>query len=196
MQSIHRLVRTVFVTATAGAALIFLSAAHAAAPAQNAVVRADTVDMQGTVVKVHADTSSLEVKGPKGHVAVIDVDPTVADVKKLKAGDEIHVSYRGALLMSADPVDPKGAELRVIADETSPASSGVVVKKHGVQVVAVIQKIDAAAREITLAGPKQTVTVKVAPDMPLEQYKVGESIMATYVAATAMSVTRNGHVVK
>ncbi|MDR5816404.1 hypothetical protein QCE62_22680 [Caballeronia sp. LZ033] len=201
MQLISRLIRILSVTATAGSALMVLSTAHANTPAAADVAaqaepQAHTLDMKATVVKVHADTSSVEVKGPKGRVVVIDVDPAVADVKKLKAGDEVHVSYRGALLISADPVDPKAAESRVIADETAPASGGVVVKKHGVQVVAVVQKIDTAAREVTLAGPKHTVTVQVAPDMPLDKIKVGDRVTATYVAATAMNVTRGGHVVK
>ncbi len=48
-----------------------------------------------------------------------------------------------------------------------------------------IQKIDMASREVTLSTPKRTVTLKVQPDVHLDQFKSGDSIMATYLAAEA-----------
>lgn len=203
-QRISRFARIISATATAGAALMFLSAAQAQQPAQPAsdpgavqgVGEAVKLNITATVTKIFADTNSVEVKGPKGNVVVIDVDPTVADVKKLKVGDEVHVAYRGALLMSADKVDPKGVQSRVSEQETMPASGGVVVKTSGVQVVAVIQKIDTKTREVTLSAPKRTVTMHVQPDIQLDKFKVGDSVMATYLAATAIDVTRNGQIVK
>ncbi|SAK45652.1 hypothetical protein [Caballeronia ptereochthonis] len=209
-QRISHLVRILSATATAGAALVFLSAAQAQQPASPAsgaspanaasavqgVGEAARINLTATVTQVFADTNSVEVKGPKGNTVVIDVDPTVADVRKLKVGDEVHVAYRGALLISADKVDPKGVLSRVKAEETTPASGGVVVKTAGVQVVAVIQKIDMKTREVTLTGPKRTVTLQVQPDVQLDKLKVGDSVMATYLAATAIDVTRNGVIVK
>ncbi len=44
----------------------------------------------------------------------------------------MHVAYRGALLMSADKVDPNGVESLTTAEQTHPASNGVVVKMKGV----------------------------------------------------------------
>lgn len=199
-----RLVRIVSTTAAAGAALMFLSAAQAqqpAHPAQGAsavqgVGEAAKLDLTATITTIFADSNSVEVKGPKGNKVVIAVDPTIADVKKLKVGDEVHVAYRGALLMSADKVDPKGVQSRVTSEATQPASGGVVMKTAGVQVVAVIQKIDTKTREVTLAGPKHTVTMQVQPDVQLDKFKVGDSVMATYLAAEAINVTRNGQIVK
>lgn len=203
-QRISQLARIVSATATAGAALIFLPAAQAQQPAHavselsavQGVGEAARVNMNVTVTKTFADTNSVEVKGPNGNEVVIDVDPTIADVKKLKVGDEVHVAYRGALLMSADKVDPKGVQSRVTAQGTMPAAGGVVVKTVGVQIVAVIQKIDAKTREVTLAGPKRTVTMHVQHDIQLDKFKVGDSVMATYLSASAIDVTRNGQIVK
>ena len=203
-QRISQLARIVSATATAGAALIFLPAAQAQQPAHavselsavQGVGEAARVNMNVTVTKTFADTNSVEVKGPNGNEVVIDVDPTIADVKKLKVGDEVHVAYRGALLMSADKVDPKGLQSRVTAQETMPAAGGVVVKTAGVQIVAVIQKIDAKTREVTLAGPKRTVTMHIQHDIQLDKFKVGDSVMATYLSASAIDVTRNGQIVK
>jgi Cu/Ag efflux protein CusF len=202
-QRTSRFARVLSATAIAGA-MLFAVTAEAAQPAQSAqsasavqaVGDSVAINITGKITRIFADTNSAEVKGPKGNLVVIDVDPNIADVKKLKVGDEVHVAYRGALLMSADKVDPKGAEARMTAQSTLPASGGVVVKTAGVQVVAVIQKIDAKTREVTLAGPKRVVTMQVQPDVQLDKFKVGDSVLATYVGATAIDVTRNGQIVK
>jgi hypothetical protein len=196
-----RFVRLATAAAAASAILLAATAAHAQ-PAASAPQEASTVgegaamNMTARITKVYADTNSVELKGPKGNLVDIAVDPNIADVKKLKVGDDVHVSYRGALLMSADKVDPKGAESRVVTEQTLPASGGVVVKTAGVQVVAVIQKIDTKTREVTLAGPRRVVTMQAQPDIELARFKVGDSVMATYLGATAIDVTRNGQIVK
>ncbi|SAL44483.1 hypothetical protein AWB71_02365 [Caballeronia peredens] len=203
-QRISRLVRIISATATAGVALASLSVAQAqppASPAQGAsaiagVGEALAVNVTAKVTNVFADTNSVEVKGPEGRTVVVAVDPAIADVKKLKVGDDVHMAYRSAVLISADKVDSKGLKSNLTAQETTPASGGVVVRKTGVQVVAVVEKIDAATREVTLSGPKHTVTLKVQDDIPLDKFKVGDSVMATYLAATAVDVTRNGQLVK
>ncbi|KND59194.1 putative exported protein [Candidatus Burkholderia verschuerenii] len=198
-----RFFRLISATAAASVAVLAISAAQAqpaaSAPQAASVVGvgdAAAVNLTAKITKIMADTNSVEVKGPKGNLVVIDVNPSVADVKKLKVGDDVNVAYRSALLMSADKVDPKGVESRVSAEQTQPASNGVVVKTKGVQVVAVIQQIDAKSREVTLSTPKRTVTLQVQPDIQLDKFKVGDSVMATYLAAEAIDVTRNGKLVK
>jgi Cu/Ag efflux protein CusF len=192
---------------TAASATPAASAAHSASAASAAVAASAAsapqavgdgaaVNLTAKITKVFPSTNSVELKGPEGKTVVIDVDPNIANVKKLKAGDDVHVAYRAAILMSADKVDAKGAESRMTAEQTLPASNGVVVKTAGVQVVAVIQKIDAKTREVTLAGPKRVITMQVQPDIQLDKFKVGDSVMATYVGATAIDVTRNGQIVK
>jgi Cu/Ag efflux protein CusF len=194
-------------TAIASAVLFATSAAQAetaasapsaasAASTPQAVGDAAAINLTAKITKVFPDSNSVELKGPKGKTVVINVDPNIADVKKLKAGDDVHVSYRAAVLMSADKVDPKGGESRMTTEQTLPASDGVVVKTAGVQIVAVIQKIDAKTREVTLAGPKRVITMQVQPDIQLDKFKVGDSVMATYLGATAIDVTRNGQIVK
>ncbi|WP_277184315.1 hypothetical protein [Caballeronia sp. BR00000012568055] len=197
-QRTSRFARVLSATAIAGAMLFAVSAEATQQPASavQAVGEGVAVNMTGKITHIFTESNSVEVTGPKGNAVVIDIDPNIADVKKLKVGDEVHMAYRGALLMSADKVDPKGAEARVTSESTAPASGGVVVKTSGVQVVAVIQKIDAKTREVTLAGPKRVVTMQVQKDIPLDNFKVGDSVLATYVGASAIDVTRNGQIVK
>jgi hypothetical protein len=201
-QRTFRLAHLLSASAVASAMLFGVTAQAAQQPAQQpasgvpAVGDGVAVNMTAKITKVFADTNSVEVKGPKGNTVVIDIDPNIANVRKLKVGDEVHVAYRGALLMSADKVDPKGMEARTTAVSTAPASGGVVVKTAAVQVLAVIQKIDTQNREVTLAGPKRVVTLQVRPDIQLDKFSVGDSVLATYLGATAIDVTRNGQIVK
>ena len=51
-------------------------------------------------------------------------------------------------------------------------------------------------REVTLAGPKRTVSMTVSPDVDLSKFKVGDNIAATYIGAMTVTVKRNGEVLK
>jgi hypothetical protein len=206
MQQRNSRLAGLFSTTVIAGAMFFAVSAEAAqepagvaqepASAVQAVGDGVTANMTAKITKVFADTNSFEMKNPKGHVELVEVDPNIADVKKLKVGDEVHVSYHGALLMSADKVDSKGVEARVTSHSIAPASDGVVVETATEQVLAVVQKIDAKTREVTLAGPKNVITMKVQPDLPIDKFQVGDSVLATYVGATAINVTRNGQIVK
>lgn len=197
-------VRRLMVTAALSVAVLAVPAAqahqstNAAQPASavGALGDAVVVNLVAKITTIDLGNGTVDLKGLKGKTVTIAVDPTIADIKKLKVGDEVHMQYRGALLMSADKVDPKDTHSRVTAQEISPASGGVVVKTTGVQIVATIEKIDPVTREVTLSGAKRIVTVKASPDVQLDTFKVGDNIMATYVAATAVDVTRNGQLVK
>jgi Cu/Ag efflux protein CusF len=200
MQKYTSRFRFLAATATLGALLLSAPGAHALteqpASAIDAVGAESVVSVKAEVVAVHAESNSVTLKGPKGNVVVVDVDPSTADFKKLKAGDEVDIAYHGALLMSADPVDPKGVRSRETAEYVSPASNGAVVKARTVQIVATIRKLDLKTREVTLAGPKHTVSMTVSPDIDLSKLKVGDNIAATYVGAMAVTVKRNGEVLR
>ena len=76
------------------------------------------------------------------------------------------------------------------------ASSGASTQTRHVEVVATVQKIDRKKRLVTLRGPQRTVVLQVSEDVPLTKIKVGDSIRATYVSATAVQIMRNGAPIK
>jgi Cu/Ag efflux protein CusF len=166
--------------------------ATAAASAPGAVGAAALVEVTAHVTHIDPNTNSVTLRGPRGDETVVDVAPEIGDVKKLKVGDEVHIAYKGALLLSADKVDAKGIRSRVENEATIPASGGGTAQVKSVQVVATVQKIDRKNRVVTLRGPRRSVMLQVAPDVPLEKLKVGDSIKADYEAAAAVQVTRNG----
>jgi Cu/Ag efflux protein CusF len=160
--------------------------------APNAVGTAAVVEVTAHVTQINPDTNEVTIRGPRGGTSVVEVDPDVGDVKKLKVGDEVHISYKGALLLSADKVDTKGVRSRTETQSTTPVKGGASTQTQHVEVVATVQKIDRKKREVTLRGPQRTVVLQVSPEVPLDKLKVGDSIRGTYVSATAVQVTRNG----
>ncbi|WP_321916062.1 MULTISPECIES: hypothetical protein [unclassified Paraburkholderia] len=160
--------------------------------APNAQLQIGEVQTTATVVSIDAATNSVTLRGARRNLVTVAVDPTIGDVSKLKPGDHVNILYKEALLLRAEKVATRGIRSRVDTVATTPASGGVAATAHSVQVVATVQKIDRKSRKVALRGPTRTVVVVAPPDVPLESIKVGDSIRADYVSATAVQVTRDG----
>jgi Cu/Ag efflux protein CusF len=158
---------------------------------QQAVGAAALIHAQVRVVGIDAASNSVTLRGPRGNVVTVEVNPELADVKKLQIGDKLNIAYQNALLVQADKVASNGIRERVDTTAAIPASGGVVAAAHRVQVLATVQKIDHKHRLITLRGPTRTETLQVAPDISLEGLKAGDSVQAEFVSATAVHVTRD-----
>ncbi|HTR06164.1 MAG TPA: hypothetical protein VMJ11_05790 [Paraburkholderia sp.] len=170
-------------------------AAPASAPG-GAMLQAGALATTAKVVSVDAASNAVTLRGARGDQVTVDVDPAVANVSKLAPGDQVNIVYKQAVLLRADKVATRGIRSRVDTVATEPASGGIAVAAHSVQVVATVQKIDRKNRKVTLRGPRHTVVVTAPADISLESLKVGDSIRADYVSATAVEVTRNGQPVQ
>lgn len=160
--------------------------------APNATLQIGEVQTTATVVSIDPATNSVTLRGARRNLVTVSVDPTIGDVSKLKPGDHVNILYKEALLLRADKVATRGIRSRVDTVATTPASGGMAATAHSVQVVATVEKIDRKSRKVALRGPNRTVVVVAPPDVPLESIKVGDSIRADYVGATAVQVTRAG----
>ncbi|MPW16411.1 hypothetical protein GCT13_05560 [Paraburkholderia sp. CNPSo 3157] len=164
----------------------------ASSPAANAVGTAAVAEVTARITHIDTGRNEVTIRGPRGNSTIVEVDPDVGDVKKLKVGDQVHISYKGALLLSADKVDSKGVRSRIESQSTTPVEGGASTQKQNIEVVATVQKIDHKKRQVTLRGPNRSVVLQVAPDVPLDRLKVGDSVRANYVSATAIQITRDG----
>jgi Cu/Ag efflux protein CusF len=162
------------------------------ASAPGAQLQIGEAELVATVVSTDAANNAVTLRGARRNVVTVNVDPTVGDVSRLKPGDQVKVLYKEALLLRADKVSTRGIRSRVDTVATTPASGGVAATAHSVQVVATVEKIDRKSRKVALRGPTRTVVVVAPPDVSLETLKVGDSVRADYVGATAIRVTRNG----
>ncbi|SAL32047.1 copper-binding protein [Caballeronia humi] len=153
-------------------------------------------EVQAHVVGIDPATNSVALQGPQGRIVEIAVNPEVGDVKKLRIGDTVNIQYRNALLVRATKVKSNGIRERVETEAVIPASGGVTATARSVQILATIQKIDAKKRLITMRGPSRTEVFEVSPDVSLKDLKVGDSVQAEFVSATAVQVLRSGTAVK
>lgn len=168
----------------------------ASAPEQHALGAAALLHVQARVVAIDPATNSVTLRGAQGGEETFDVNPQAADVSKLHIGDIVTIAYKKAILVGVDKLAPNGIRQRIDTEVTQPAANGVVASARRVEVVATVRKIDRKKRTITLRGPSSTETLDVAPDIPLEKLKVGDSVRAVFVSAIAASVSRNGADVK
>ncbi|CAE6776353.1 hypothetical protein LMG22931_04295 [Paraburkholderia nemoris] len=157
---------------------------------QTALGKAEVVHAQVRVVAIYPATNSVTLRGPHGNLADVDVNPRLADVRKLRVGDTLNVAYQQALLLQVDKVTTKGVRERTETTVAIPASAGYASSAHRVQVVATVLKIDRKSRMVTLRGPKHQQVLRAAESIPLDQLKVGDSVRAEFVSAAAVEVVR------
>jgi Cu/Ag efflux protein CusF len=153
-------------------------------------------ETSATVIGIDTASNSITLRGAGGHVADIVVNPEVGDVSKLQIGDTLNIAYRNALLIHVDKVKSDGIRERIEQTATIPVAGGVGATARRIQVLATIQKLDVKKRTVTLRGPSQSYTTDVAPDVSLAGLKVGDSVSAEFISATAVQVTRNGAPIK
>ena len=74
---------------------------------------------------------------------------------------------------------------------SSPGQATIAQKRR---IVATVEAVDAAKREITLKGPKgKVVPLSVSPEVRnLEQVKVGDQLAVTYVEALSLTLKKDG----
>ncbi|WP_153074374.1 hypothetical protein [Paraburkholderia bonniea] len=176
-----------------GAAPVFAqSAASSTAAAPEPIGVEAAARVTATVVGIDAISNSATVRGPRGNLMMVQINPEVGSVSKLQIGDTVNIAYRNALLIRADKVKSNGIRERIDTTVTTPASDGMTASAHSVQILATIQKLDVKQRTMTVRGATRTETFKVPDNISLKGLKVGDSVQAEFVSATAIQVERDG----
>ena len=157
----------------------------------NTTGAAAQIQTRAKVIGVNVAAHTVTLHGIGGRTFDVTVSPEVGDINKLQIGDTVDIVYRESLLIHADKVKSNGIRERIDTTNVLPASEGVAGSSTTVQVLGTIEKVDLKKRQVTLRGPLQTGTIQVGPDVSLASLKVGDSIRAVYVIATAVKVTRN-----
>jgi Cu/Ag efflux protein CusF len=166
------------------------SATEVAAVGPHTAGVATLIRTDATVIGIDVTSRTATLRGVGGRIFDVTVGPEVGDISKLKIGDAVQIAYQESLLIHADRVKSNGIRERIDSTEVLPASDGVAASAHRVQVLGTVQKVDAKTRLVTLRGPLRTVTVRAGPDISIADLKVGDSVSAEFVTATAVKVTR------
>lgn len=179
------------------AALVLAGAAHAqtatvvAGSAPGAVGIVQSVDVAATITAIDAATRAVTLKGPQGRELSIVAGPEVKNFAQLKVGDVVNVKYAEALTLELK----KGGGKPVAWTERDGAAAakpgampGGVIGRQ-ISVVGDVIAVDAAAKIVTVKGPKRTVELKVQDPEQLKLIKKGDQIEATFTEAVAVAVT-------
>ena len=160
----------------------------ASAPGQGTVARMSTV--RATVESIDAANRQLTLKGPRGNVFPLTVDPQVRNLEQVKVGDQVVVRYFESLSLT---LKKDGKELRGSNTQTdavrTPAGErpgGAVARE--VEVTADVIAVNAKTQTVTLKGPKHTVDLKIPDKGQFKLVKVGDQVQAVYTEALAVGV--------
>lgn len=176
------------------ALVAILAGAALAAPAlaqslKGASVVADQAEAVVTVVSVDPKARQVVVRGPRGNEATLTVPKEAQNLDKVKKGSRFKMKYVEAMALS---IHKGGAPNATASEDVTLAPKGgnpggMVVRTA--QISAVIDAIDYANRYIAVRGPKQnTLALKVADDVKLDELTAGDRIALTYTRALAMEM--------
>ncbi len=145
-----------------------------------------------TVVKIDPATNTVTVRDDSGALNDVVVDRAVGDVKKLRIGDRLDMTYTRALVLGAEKAASSSIRKRVDTQTITPAPGGSTTSTHRVQAVATVLGIDRVNRKLTLRGPTGTMTLQANDDRFLNGLNVGDNVRVDYLEATALQVMRDG----
>jgi len=160
----------------------------ASAPGQATVAQALT--LTATVEAIDVAKREIALKGPRGNVVALAVDPEVRNLDKVKVGDQVVVRYIEALSLTLkkDGKDLRGSTQSGDAARAPAGQRPAAAAARQVEVTADVVAVDAKTQTVTLRGPKRMVDLKVPDPGQFKLIKVGDQIQAVYTEALAVGV--------
>jgi Cu/Ag efflux protein CusF len=157
-----------------------------------AVALGAAVTTVATVEAVNQETREVTLRKADGASVTFIAGEQVRNLAQVARGDRVVVEYEvGALMALSEP--GAGAPARADVVETARAPQGARpagAVRHTVAATGTVMEVDARARTVTLQGPRQTVTLPVAPDIDLSEVEVGDRVDAVYQETLAVRVER------
>ncbi|MDM0044982.1 hypothetical protein QTH91_10835 [Variovorax dokdonensis] len=152
---------------------------------------AQSVTVVGEITQVDAAQRVVSIKGPRGNIADLRVDPKVKNLDQVKVGDRVRLTYRVgvalALLKGGDEI-----RQRVESEGSTAAAPGEKPGGMAVSVttiVANVVSIDRKKNIATLKGPSgNLVDVRVRDPKVLKEVKVGDQVAARVTESLAVEV--------
>lgn len=176
--------------AAAIAAVVF---SLAAVPVCNAQVKDSAVAVKETeavvtVTKVDKEKRTVTFRGPKGNLGTLTVPKEGQNLDQVKAGQQYRMRYVEAVALEirkgGKPAASTSEQVKVSPKGAKPGG----IMAQTLQVSGVVDAIDFTDRYIAVRGPKQTLSLKVADDVPLDQLAIGDLISVTHTAALAIEM--------
>lgn len=143
------------------------------------------VSVVGEITAVDVANRVVSIKGPRGNIGEMKVDPAVKDLDKVKVGDRVRVSYRVALALA---LKKGGDGIRERVETEASSMSGASATKR-ITIVANVESVNAKRGIATLRGPEGNfVDVKVRDPKLLHDVKAGDQVVASVTETVAVGV--------
>ena len=151
-----------------------------------------TAGIKGTVTDVSRLRRTVEIKTEDGRTATIKVGKEVKNFGDLKKGDEVNITYHESTVVALRKAGGEPPSARVgLALLTPPNGGTPAVEVATVEAAAVLDRIDAQNRTITLKAPDGgTRTMKVGEDVNLNDVKVGDQVTVRTTEAVAIDINK------
>jgi len=146
--------------------------------------------IKATVEAIDLDSREITLNGPKGRPITLRVEPRVRNLPQVQAGDLVIVRYHesvGLQLRKTEANDPVTFEERVPGAEpgSDPASRAV----RQFTVGAYVENVSPKEKTVTLRRSSgELVDLYVRDPRVLESLTEGDSVVATYTEAAAVSI--------
>jgi len=170
--------------------LACLAIAPAAAQSlKDSAMAVDQTEAVVTVVSVDQHKRTVTIRGPKGGVATLNVPPESQNLDKVKAGDRFRMKYIEAVAVGirkgGEPASDDKREVKVSPKGGTPG--GMVMRTRTRSVV--VDAVDYTNRYMAVRGKGgETVALKVADDVPLDQLSAGDRITVVHTEALAVEL--------
>jgi len=150
------------------------------------------VQVTATVTAVDQATRMVTLKTPEGKEITTQVGPEVKNLKQVKVGDILNVTYTAAVAVRINPAIAAPSEAKSTLTTAKPGEKPAAVAGNMVTVNAKVEAIDMKGNTVTFKGPKgKTRTVAVQDpeyQAKLKNLKVGDVVEITYAEALAITV--------
>lgn len=149
------------------------------------------LSVTGEITAVDVANRIVSIKGPKGNISDLRVDPAVRNLEQVKVGDRVRLSYRvGVALALRKGGD--GIRERVETESAAVAAKGARpggVATTRTTIVANVFGVDRKKKIVTLRGTSDQLTdVHVRDPQVLREVKVGDQVIASITESVALRV--------
>lgn len=166
----------------------------AAAPAAPSGADLEVTEITGTVDSIDHDKRIIAVQGPEGNILVTKIDDDVPNIKKIKKGDTVNITYYQSLAWEVLPAKTIPEPAKKVTTTTLTGTQGKFpfkIETEKVDLYAKITGIDKEKETVTLEGPEgKSVTLKAKDPANLKKVKKGEIVEVHYTEAVAASVSK------
>ena len=159
--------------------------------APGAGVATETAKASGTIKAIDAKTRTVTIAGDGGAEVSIVAGPDVKNFAKLAVGQRVTTEYVRALALELKPGSTEPIS-RTVEAATGGAPVGQMpagAAGKRLRIVAEVVAVNPETNTVTLKGPERTVELELNDPKQVALVKVGDRVEATYVEATAISVS-------